>query len=55
MGKYKIGDTIRFIDENQWEVKGEVIELEDHEYKVVLRIKLEDNRGFYNAELNKRN
>lgn len=49
--EYKIGDIISFIDENQWEVKGEVTNIEYHEDKVVLRVKLEDNSGFYDATL----
>lgn len=47
---YRIGQTVLFVDENQCEVRGEVVDKQDTEHYLQLTIKQEDG-SFYNALL----
>ena len=53
MSKYQCGEMALFVDEGGCEIKGQIINREDRESILHLRIKL-DADGYYNAKLLKR-
>jgi len=53
MDKYQWGNRILFVDENQHEIKGVIVDRSETESVLHLKIKL-DAGGYYNAKLLKR-
>lgn len=51
MDKYNLGDKVCFVDENQCEIRGIIYDKHTYPDRLVLRIELEDNSGFYHAIL----
>lgn len=49
--RYFIGQSVCFVDENQCEVKGLNVGMENLEDRLIIKVELDDGSGFYYATL----